>query len=59
MDSSVAAVGGTRKGALFRSLAAVPAGGLVALVTITYTMSINGSTCGPRTIKFNAKVGGN
>jgi SulP family sulfate permease len=39
MDSSVAAVGGTRKGALFRSLAAVPAGGLVALVTITYTMS--------------------
>ncbi|TDH63029.1 cyclic nucleotide-binding domain-containing protein [Dankookia rubra] len=39
MDSSVAAAGGTRKGRLFRSLAAVPAGGLVALVTITYTMS--------------------
>jgi len=24
--------------------------------TITYTMSINGSACGPRTIKFNARV---
>src|SRR3954453_16791879 len=39
MDSSVAAVGGTRMAALFRGLAAVPAGGLVALVTLTYTMS--------------------
>src|SRR3954469_7917614 len=39
MDASVAAVGEARKGTLFPSLAAVPAGGLVALVTLTYTMS--------------------